>query len=204
MDLTTIEYVHVGLVIQWAKSPLDEALSIPTFIEYIEEDCQAARLEAAARWRELWSHSYCLFLYNFDGMMATETDPLYCIVYPVIFKPSIPQEEHSHYDSEGAPSQAQIHECMCCALLHHIDHTHVQQQKHHQGQLVIPRGAQYSCLLPSVVISCNHCPPIIQFGGGVTFPMASIGDFMLDGKLFPRSPGDSLLYNDKEITELQH
>ena len=34
-------------------------------------------------------------------------------------------------------------------------------------------------------------------------PTDSPREFTLDDKLFPRSPGDSLLYNDKEITELQ-
>ena len=135
--------------------------------------------------------------------MTTEMDPPYCLVYPKIFKPSIPQMECSHYNSKGAPSHGRIHKCMCCTLLHCIDHTHLQQQKHHQGQLVICWRAQYSCLLPSVAIPCNHHPPIVQFGGEMTFPMASVRDFTLDDKLFPGSPGNSLLYNDKEIMELQ-
>ena len=49
-DLTSIEYIHIGLIIRQAKSPLEEASSISAFITYIEEDCQAARLEAAAVW----------------------------------------------------------------------------------------------------------------------------------------------------------
>ena len=32
--------------------------------------------------------------------------------------------------------------------------------------------------------------------------MASVRDFTLDDQLFPGSPGDSLLYTDKEIAEL--
>ena len=102
----TIEYVHVGLIVQQAKSLLAEALSILTFVEYIEEDCQTTRLESATRQGKLWSHSYCLFLYNFGGMMASKMDPPYCLVYLVIFNPNIPQGECNHYNSEGTPSQA--------------------------------------------------------------------------------------------------
>ena len=34
--------------------------------------------------------------------------------------------------------------------------------------------------------------------------MASVRDFTLDDKLFPRLPSNSLLFNDLEIMELQH
>ena len=33
--------------------------------------------------------------------------------------------------------------------------------------------------------------------------MASIGNFMVDNRLFPRSPGHSLLFTDKEVKKLQ-
>ena len=69
VDLMAIEYVHIIPIVSWAKS---EALSIPKYVEYIEEDCQTARLESDARPGGLQAHSYCLFLYNFDSMMVTK------------------------------------------------------------------------------------------------------------------------------------
>ena len=154
-DLMSIEYVHIDLVVCWAKNPLYKAKSILDYIKYIKEDCQSARLEVTMEGSEPRVHS-CMFLYNFNGMMATKMDPPYCLVYPIIFEPSVPQEGHNHYSSKGAPCRVQIHKCICHTLLHHIELVYDHGQKHHEGHLVIPYRAQYNCLLPEVVIPHNH------------------------------------------------
>ena len=156
IDLTSIEYVHVSLIVRQAKSPLYEAKSIPDYIKYIDEDCQHARLELVMEGSKPSMCSYCMFLYNFDGMMAGKTDPPYCLVYAIIFKPSVSQEEHNHYNFGGVPHGAQINECTCHALLHHIDPVHDHWQKHCEGCLVIPHGVQYDCPLLKVVIPHNR------------------------------------------------
>ena len=58
-------------------------------------------------------------------------------------------------------------------------------------------------MLPEVVIPHNHCTPLIDLTEGKVFPMVSIGDFTLEDKIFPGSPGDSLLYTDTEVVKLQ-
>ena len=47
-DLTSIKYMHIGLVVRWAKSPLYEAKSIPAYIKYNEEDAKRIRLKLTA------------------------------------------------------------------------------------------------------------------------------------------------------------
>ena len=38
---------------------------------------------------------------------------------------------------------------------------------------------------------------------GEVFPMVLVGDFALEDNIFPRTPGDSLLYTSKELDKLQ-
>ena len=89
-DLTSIEYVHIGLIVHWAKSPLYKAKSIPVYIKYIEEDSKCISQKLTAKGSAPKVCSYCMFLYNFDGVMATQTDPPYCLVYPITYQSSIP------------------------------------------------------------------------------------------------------------------
>ena len=48
VDLTSIEYVHISLIVHQAKSPQYKAKLIPDCIKYINEDCQCTRLELTA------------------------------------------------------------------------------------------------------------------------------------------------------------
>ena len=68
---------------------------------------------------------------------------------------------------------------------------------------MIPQAMQYNCLLPEVVIPRNHCVPLMDLIWGEVFPMVSIRDFMLKDKIFPKSPGNSLLFTDDEVVKLQ-
>ena len=135
--------------------------------------------------------------------MAAKTDPPYCLVYPNIYKPHIPENKQNHLNVQGSPPGPWIHECMCHALLQHIESTKKNQQKHHDGCLVIPWGAQYDHLVPEVIRPCNHQVPLMDLNAGEVFPMVSVGDFTLKDNIFPGSPGDSLLYTNAELDKLQ-
>ena len=88
---------------------------------------------------------------------------------------------------------------MCHALLHLVDSNEKNWQKHHDGCLVTPQGAQYDCLLPKVVRPCNHQALLMDLKMGEVFPMVPVRDFALEDNIFPRSTSDSLLYTDAEL-----
>ena len=147
--------------------------------------------------------SYFMFICNFEGAMATETDPPYCLVYPNIYEPHIPENERKHFNVQGSPPRPWIHECMCHTLLQCIDPALKKWKRHCNGHLVIPQGVQYDCLLPEVVRPHNHWALLMDPKVGKVFPMVSVGDFTLEDNIFPRTPGDSLLYTSKELDKLQ-
>ena len=49
----------------------------------------------------------------------------------------------------------------------------------------------------------NHQGPLINHSSRKPYPMVLVGDFSLVDKIFPVSPGDSLLFNGEELTKLK-
>ena len=115
----------------------------------------------------------------------------------------IPTNQQNHFNVQGGPPGPQIHECMCCTLLQHVNPAIENQQRHCDGCLVIPQGAQYDRLLPEVVRPHNHWALLMDLKAGEVFPMVLAGDFALEDNIFPGTPGDSLLYTSKELDKLQ-
>ena len=122
-DLTFIEYVHIRLFVRHAGSQVYEPKSIPAYIKYVEEDTRHIQQKLVAEGGALKACSYCMFICNFEGTMAAETDPPYCLVYPNIYEPCIPENERNHFNIQGSPPRPWIHECMCCTLLQHVNPT---------------------------------------------------------------------------------
>ena len=83
------------------------------------------------------------------------------------------------------------------------DITEAHRQKYNGSCLIIPRGTQYKSLLPKITMPCNHRGPLLDLHSGKPFPMVPVGDFNLKDKIFPGTPGDSLLFNSDELVELQ-
>ena len=202
-DLTFIEYVHIGLVVHHAGSQVYEPKSIPAYIKYVKEDARHIRQKLLAEGGAVKVCSYCMFICNFEGTMAAETDPPYCLVYPNIYEPHIPENERNHFNIQGGPPRLQIHKCICHTLFQRVNPTIKNQQKHCDGCLVIPPEAQYDHLLPEVVRPCNHWAPLMDLKAGEVFPMVLVGDFTLEGNIFPGTPGDCLLYTSKELNKLR-
>ena len=82
------------------------------------------------------------------------------------------------------------------------DLSEAHRQKYHGSHLVIPQGVQYTCLLPEITMPCNHWAPLADLHTGDPFPLVLVGDFQLEDNIFPRMPGDSLLYNSEDLTKL--
>ena len=202
-QLQTIEYVHIRLVVHHTGCQLYELRFIPCFIQSIDDDLKRTRERRAASSGSSKACSFCMFIANFGGLMAVPTDPPYCLMYPNIYSTTVPHEDRHHFNVQGGPSRLRTHASICRSLLQHADLSEAQRQKYHGSCLVIPKGAQYSCLLPEITMPCNHQAPLIDLHTGEPFPLDPVGDFQLEDNIFPRMPGDSLLYNSDNLTKLR-
>ena len=135
--------------------------------------------------------------------MAVSTDPPYCLMYPNIYSTTVPHEDRHHFNIQGSPPRLCTHVCICHALLQHADLSEAYRWKYHGSCLVIPRGVQYSHLVPEITMPCNHQAPLVDLHRGEPFPLVSAGDFQLEDNIFPGMPGDSLLYSSDDLAELR-
>ena len=78
---TTIQHIHIGLVVHCIGCNLYDQDGILPFINSIEENQKKV-------WQK-WDtgkdpggvHSYAMLVTNFGGIMAVPTDPPYCLIY---------------------------------------------------------------------------------------------------------------------------
>ena len=201
-QLQTIEYVHIGQMIHCAGCQLYKPRSIPCFTQSIDDNLKRTRERRAASSGSGKVHSYCMFIANFGVLMAVPTDLPYCLVYPNIYSTTVPHEDRHHFNIQDSPPWLCTCACICHALLQHADLSEANTWKYQGSHLVIPRGVQYSCLLPEITMLRNHRAPLIDLHMGDPFPLVPVGDFQLEDNIFPRMPGDSLLYNSDDLAKL--
>ena len=202
-QLTSIVHVHIRLIVSHIGSQIYEPRAIPQFIQYIEADLKHTKEKWEASSSALRARSYCMFVVNFGGMMALPTVPPYCLVYPNIYSSTIPEKDKHHFNFGGGPPGVRTRMCMCHTLLQYANLSVDHRQQCHGSCLVIPRGVQYDHLLPEIVIPYNHRTPLVDLSTGEPFPLVPVGDFQLEDNIFPRTPGDSLLYTSEELTKLK-
>ena len=199
-QLQTIEYVHIRLVVHRAGCQLYEPRSIPCFTQSIDDEEDQGTM--SSQWCTGKAHSYRMFIANFGGLMAVPTTPPYCLMYPNIYSTTVPNEDRHHFNVQGGPPGLHTRTCIYCTLLQHANLSETHRQKYHGSHLVIPRGAQYSHLLPQITMPHNHRPLLIDLHMGDPFPLVLTGDFQFEDTIFPGMPGDSLLYNSKDLAKL--
>ena len=102
-QLTSIDDVHIGLVVCHISSHIYEPKAIPQFIQYIEADLKQTKEKLEASSSILRAQSYCMFVANFGGIMALPMDPPYCLVYPNIYSSTIPEMDRHHLNIRGGP-----------------------------------------------------------------------------------------------------
>ena len=199
----TIEYVHIGLVVHRTGCQLYEQKAIPVFIKSIEDDLKKARSKWATGKDPGEVCSFSMFIGNFGGLMAVPTDPPYCLVYPKIYSNEVPPKDSNHFNVKGGPPRLCTRACICHALLQHADLSETHRWKYHGSCLVIPRGTQYSHLLPKITMPCIYRALLIDLHSRELFPMVPVGDFQLVEKIFTGTPRDSLLFNSDDLTKLR-
>ena len=134
--------------------------------------------------------------------MAVPTDPPSYLLYPNTYSDEVALENQNHFNTVGGPPGLHTSSCICYALLQHVDLTEAHRQKYNGSCLIVPWGTQYKTLLPKITMPCNHQEPLLDLHMGKPFPMVLVGDFRLKDKIFPGTPGDSLLFTGDKLTKL--
>ena len=61
---------------------------------------------------------------------------------------------------------------------------------------------QFDHFFPAITQPCSYAKPLIDANMGEPYRMLPIGDFALKDRLFPRCPGDSLVFKEEELNAL--
>ena len=198
---TTIQHVHLSLMVCCVSCNLYDQDGILPFINSIEEDLKKARQRWDAGKDPGGVHSYAMLVTNFGGIMAIPMDPPYCLVYPMIYSDDVANKNQNHFNTTGSPPGLHTCACICCTLLQHADLTEAHKWKYNGSHMIVPHSAQYKTLFPEITMPHNHRVLLINHSSGKPYPMVTVGDFILVDKIFPGSPGDSLLFNGEELAK---
>ena len=129
-QLTSIEHVHIGLVVHHISGQIYEHKAIPQFIQYIEADLKQTKQKHKVSSSALREQSYCMFVANIRGIMALPTDLPYCLMYPNIYSSTLHEDRH-HLNIGGGPPGVGTCRCMCHALLQQTNLSVYHRQQHH-------------------------------------------------------------------------
>ena len=90
---TKIEYVHIGLVmIHWGYK-VESQSSIVPYISFIQNQLVETHAQAQTRKSSLPRPcSFCLFVEDYESMMAPLMEPPYCLMYPIRFFNDTPED----------------------------------------------------------------------------------------------------------------
>ena len=200
---TTIQHIHLSLVVCHISCNLYGQSEILPFIMFIEKDLEKARQRHDEGRDPGRVHSYAMLVTNFSGIMAVPTDPPYCLVYSIVYNDNIATQNQNHFNTAGSPSGVCTHNFMCCALLQHADLTEAHKQKYEGNRFTVPCGAQYKTLFPEITMLHNHQGLLINHNSQKPYPMFMVRDFCLVDKVFLGTPRDSLLFDSEDLTRLK-
>ena len=194
----TIQHVHLSLVVRCIGCNLYDQDGILPFINSIEEDLN----KVGQKWNTGKDPggvcSYTMLVTNFGGIMAIPMDPSYCLVYPRIYSDDVTTENQNHFNTAGCiPVPAYVLLCSSTDL------TEAHKQKYNGSCLIVLCGTQYKTLFPEITMLCNHRGLLIDHSSGKPYPVVVVEDFSLVDKIFPGSPGDSLLFSGEELAKLK-
>ena len=199
----TIQHVHLSLVVYRVSCNLYDQSGILPFITSIKEDLEKVRQRHDMGKDPGGVHSYVMLVANFGGIMAIPMDPPYCLVYPIVYNDDVAAQNQNHFNTVGSPSGLCTLDLMCHALLQHADLTEAHKWKYEGSCLIVPCGSQYKTLFSEITMPRNHQGLLIDHKSQKSYPMFVVGDFCLVDKVFLGTPGDSLLFNGKDLARLK-
>ena len=193
---TDIEYVHIGLVVICQGYKVGDQASIVPYVLFIQNQLVEMRSRVQTRKSSLpWLRSFCLFMEDYESMMAPPMEPLYCLVYPIRF-----------FNDTPADLRNQLHTDLFSPGLHCWDsvcHWHIQQANLHEkwetimggSHFLLPRGAQYANNpLPWLIRPWNHRSLLVDPVMAQPYLLVEVGSFTMQDPLFPGTVGDGYIY----------
>ena len=153
--LTTIQHVHIGLIVHCVGSELFSQDGILPFIDSIETDLKQVREMCEQGKEDGWVQSYTCLIANYWGVMALPTEPPYCLMYPMVYDNNM--KDKTHFNTTDSPSGLHTEACVCCSLLHLMDTDPANRQKFKGSHLLVPHGTQYKTLHPIIAELPKGC-----------------------------------------------
>ena len=128
---TTIQHVHLSLVVHRIGCNLYDQSGILPFITSIEEYLEKVRQRRDVGKDPGRACSYAMLVTNFGGIMAIPTVD------------DVATQNQNHFNTAGSHSGVCTHDLMCHALLQHVHLTEAHKQKYEGSHLIVPCGTQY-------------------------------------------------------------
>ena len=173
----------------------DQASIVP-YVSFIQNQLAETCAWAQTRKSSMpQPHSFCLFVGDYESMMAPPTEPPYCLVYPIRFFNDMPEDLKNQLHTDLFPLGLRCWECVCHRLIHRAN-LHIKWETIMGGShFLLPRGAQYDDnLLPQLIRPQNHRSLLMDPLTAQPYPLVEVGSFMMQGPLFPGTAGDSYIY----------
>ena len=193
--------IYIGLIVHCINSHLYAPEKILDFMFNIEVDLKVAHDALEAGCDPGRRHAFCLFVNNYEGEMSVPLDPPYCFIYPMSYMKDI---ELNHFNTRNNPARTHLHLCICCATLKYMNDNPHYHRAYGGSHLILPHGAQYKKqLFLKILKQWNHWAPLIDPNTKEPFPMKLMGDFRSTDPIFKGCYGDSFLYSDVDLGQIQ-
>ena len=170
--------------------------SIVPYISFIQNQLVETHAWAQTRKSSLpWPHSFCLFIEDYESMMAPPTEPPYCLVYPICFFNNTPKDLKNQLHMDLFPPGLCCWKCVCHWLIHQAN-LHEKWETIMGGScFLLPRRAQYDDNpLPQPIRPRNHRSLLVDPIMAQPYPMVEVGSFKMQDPLFPGTAGDSYVH----------
>ena len=196
VSYTDIEYVHIGLVIICQDYKVGDQSSIVPYVSFIQNQLAEMHVWAQTRKSSLpRPHSFCLFVEDYESMMAPPMEPPYCLVYPIHLFNDTPKDLKNHLHTDLFPLGLRCQECVCRQLIHRANLHEKWETIMGGSRFLLPCRAQYNDnLLPQLIRLRNHRSLLVDPVMAQPYPMVKVGSFTMQDPLFPGTAEDSYIY----------
>ena len=190
---TNIEYVHIGLVMIRRGYKVGNQSSIVPYVSFIQSQLVEIRVQAQTRKSSLpWPCSFCLFIEDYESMMAPLMEPLYCLMYPICFFNDTPEDLKNQLHTDLFPPGLHCRECVCHQLIHQANLHEKWETIMGGSRFLLPHEAQYdNNPLPQLIRLRNLRSLLMYPVMAQPYPMVEVGSFTMQDPLFPGTVGDS-------------
>ena len=198
---TDIEYIHIRLVMICQGYKVGDQASIVLYALFIQNQLAETHTWAQTRKSSLpHSHSFCLFVEDYESMMVLPTEPPYCLVYPIRFFNDTPADPRNQLHTDLSPPGLCCRKCVCCWLIQQAN-LHEKWETIMGGScFLLPCRAKYdNNPLPWLIRPWNHKNLLMDPITAQPYPLVEVGSFTMQDPLFPSIVGDSLLGRCVEV-----